>query len=105
MSALPRKPGFGRLTDQFIGAVSSVPANIAEGHSDYTGKQFPRYLRIALASAYETDSWVQVFKDSPLLNQSVSQEKLNEFEKLNIEIIRMLHTLIKRIEAKRRDEE
>ena len=103
-SVLPKKPGMGRLADQFLGAVSSVGANIAEGHSDYKGKQFPRYLRIALGSAYETDNWIQVLKDSSLLEQFVRKEKLDELEELNIEVIKMLHILIKSIEAKRSDD-
>ena len=87
-----------------IGAVSSGGANIAEGNGDYKGKEFPRYLRIALASAHETDNWVQVFKDSTALKRFVSRDKLGELEGLNIEVIRMLNTLVKRIEAKRRGE-
>ncbi len=104
VSAVPEKPGIARLADQLIGAVSSVGANIAEGHCDYRGKEFPRYLRIVLASAHESDNWVQVFKDSTTLKRFVSREKLDELEALNIEVIRMLNTLIKRIEAKRRGE-
>jgi four helix bundle protein len=102
VNALPLKPGIARFADQLVGAVSSIAANIAEGHGDYSGKEFPRYLRIALASAHETDNWVQVFKDSTTLKGFVSREELNELEGLNIEVIRMLNTLIKRIEAKRR---
>ena len=87
-----------------VGAVSSIAANIAEGHCDYKGKEFPRYLRIALASAHETDNWVQVFKDSTALKRFVSRDKLDELEGLNIEVIKKLNTLIKRIEAKRRSD-
>ena len=43
-------------------------------------------------------------KDSSLLEQFVRKEKLDELEELNIEVIKMLHILIKRIEAKRSDD-
>ena len=47
------------LTDQLRRAVVSIPANIAEGHGSSTGN-FARYLDIALGSAAEVDTLLEL---------------------------------------------
>jgi four helix bundle protein len=92
----------GRIIDQLVGSVSSIGANIAEGYPSHEGAEYRRYLNIALGSAYETDNWLQVLKDSALIARHISPDKVSEIEQLNIEIIKMLRALIKSIEQKRK---
>ncbi|MEZ4861182.1 MAG: four helix bundle protein [Caldilineaceae bacterium] len=48
----------GRTTAwQLVDAAASVPANIEEGYGRGFGKDYGRFLRIALGSARETQGW------------------------------------------------
>lgn len=42
---------------QLVNAAGSVPANIEEGYGRGFGKDYARFLRIALGSARETQGW------------------------------------------------
>jgi len=101
---LQKTSGVARIADQLVGAVTSVGANIAEGYPSRQGGEYRRYLNIALGSAYETDNWLQVLKDSAIIARHISPDKVREIEQLNIEVIKMLRTLIKSIEQKRKCE-
>jgi four helix bundle protein len=46
------------LGSQIIRSATSVPANIAEGFGRFKGKEYGRFLQIALGSANETDYWL-----------------------------------------------
>jgi four helix bundle protein len=102
VAELPKTSGATRIIDQLVGSVSSIGANIAEGYPSREGGEYRRYLNIALASAYETDNWLQVLKDSAIIARHISPEKVKEIEQLNIEVIKMLRTVIKSIEQKRK---
>ena len=101
---LQKTSGVARIADQLVGAVTSIGANIAEGYPSRQGGEYRRYLNIALRSAYETDNWLQVLKDSAIIARHISPDKVREIEQLNIEVIKMLRTLIKSIEQKRKCE-
>ncbi|HZP21455.1 MAG TPA: four helix bundle protein [Bauldia sp.] len=45
-----------RLTSQLLRAVASVPANIAEGHTRATRKDFAHFVSIARGSLAETET-------------------------------------------------
>jgi four helix bundle protein len=51
------------LTSQLRRAVSSIPANIAEGAAQASDAQFNRYLLIAIASANEAEYHLLLAKD------------------------------------------
>jgi four helix bundle protein len=51
------------LSSQLRRAVSSIPANIAEGAGHATQPQFNRFLEIAIASAREADYHLLLAKD------------------------------------------
>jgi S23 ribosomal protein. len=80
------------IAEQFLAAITSVGANIAEGSGGYKNKEFVRFLNIALRSAFEADNWLQVIKDSNLIGQL---KALNELENNNLEVIKMLIALIR----------
>ncbi|MDD5746810.1 MAG: four helix bundle protein, partial [Candidatus Omnitrophica bacterium] len=77
---------------QFLAAITSISANIAEGSGGYKDKEFVRFLNIALRSAFETDNWVQLIKDSKII-ENVSL--IRDIETRNLEVIKMLISLIK----------
>ena len=73
---LPRTSSTARIVDQLVGSVSSIGANIAEGYPAREGAEYTRYLNIALRSAYETDNWLQLLKDSAVIARRISREKV-----------------------------
>ena len=84
---------YSRLVQQCLAASTSVGANIAEGNSAHTSKEKKRYFEIALNSSYEFDNWLQILKDSKVFK--IEPVHLNSLEQSNIEVIKILTTLIK----------
>jgi len=86
----PKEEVYG-LTSQLRRAAVSIPSNIAEGYGRFSDKELIHFLFISLGSASEIE------------NQLIISHRLNflkdeEFEKLNnlnVEIIKMLASLIK----------
>jgi four helix bundle protein len=54
---LPREETY-RLTAQITRSVASVPANIAEGHSRSTRRDYANFLAIAKGSLMETETFL-----------------------------------------------
>ncbi len=81
---------YATIVSQCIGAATSVGANIAEGNAAQKSKK--RYFEIALNSAYEFDNWIQILKDSGGICDD--KNKLYEIENENIEVIKILSTLV-----------
>lgn len=84
---------YARLVQQCLAASTSVGANIAEGNSAHTSKEKKRYLEIALNSGYEFDNWLQILKDSKVFK--IEPVLLKNLEQSNIEVIKILTTLIR----------
>ena len=97
MEKLPRSQPAGIISDQLFRSIASVGANIAEGYGSYEGWEYPRYCRIALRSATESDHWLATLRRlfPALLGE------IDEIETFNCESIKMLKGLIKSIVAKR----
>ena len=79
------------LTDQIKRAAYSIPANIVEGHSKNSHKEFIKYLYISRASLEELRYFLLLSKD---LNY-ISSEIYCDFEKKCMQISKMLNGLIK----------
>jgi four helix bundle protein len=99
VSRFPRGQPFWVIGDQLLRSSTSISANIAEGHSSYRGKEYGRFLSYALRSAHETENWLLKLQDSPILQQQVKMESVEAIASLNTEIIKMLTTLLKRVEG------
>ncbi len=54
--SLPKEERFG-LVSQINRASSSIPANIAEGSSRKSQKDYARFIQIALGSAFELETF------------------------------------------------
>ena len=79
------------ISDQLLRASFSVGANIAEGFGKYKGKEYRRFLIMALGSANETEYWLD------LLNESYPRFKgeIDLLLKKNLESIKMLSSAVK----------
>lgn len=91
-SKFPFSEKFG-LTNQLRRASISIPSNIAEGSARYSDKDFIRFLRMAIGSAYEIETQLLIAYDLNFLSME-SQEKL--IQELN-EIIKMISKFAKKL--------
>ena len=89
-SVFPASEKFG-LTDQLKRASISIPSNIAEGSSRNSNKDFIRFLRIAIGSAYEIETQLLIAHDLNFLANTQLQVLTKELE----EIIKMISKFIK----------
>ena len=66
--------------------IFSVGANIAEGFGKYKGKEYQRFLQMALGSSRETEYWLELLRD---IYPRFSRE-IKEILQLNVQTIKML---------------
>lgn len=64
---LPREETFG-LRSQLTRAAVSVPSNVAEGSSRSSGKDYQRFIEIALGSAFELETQLLIAERTALLS-------------------------------------
>lgn len=91
----PRDEVFG-LTNQIRQAVISVPSNIAEGFNRGSDKEFIYFLKVAKGSAAEVETQLIISKKLNYINDDDVKPALDLYN----EIVRMLGTLIIKIEKK-----
>ncbi|MDX2277769.1 MAG: four helix bundle protein [Hyphomonadaceae bacterium] len=84
-----------RLTSQLIRAAISIPANIAEGHTRATRKDYAHFISISRGSAAELETLVLLAERSALLPPGETRPLLASIE----EIGRMLTALHARLKS------
>lgn len=92
--AIPREHNSG-LTSQIRRAALSIAANIAEGCSRPTNRDFAKFLNIAIASSSELEYHLQFAGDANIIPR-------HEFDARSTEVVqvrRMLFGLLKRVRA------
>lgn len=95
-SRLPKNYATYIIKKQIIRSAVSVGANIAEGFGRYKGKEYPRFLQIALGSANETEYWLMIVKEIfPKFSDEIEQ-----IIDLNNQTIRMLASSLKTLRKK-----
>jgi four helix bundle protein len=61
---LPEKRVYWTVSDQLVRSATSIGANIIEGKSASSKKDFMRFYEIALKSANETKYWLGLLRDA-----------------------------------------
>jgi four helix bundle protein len=89
---LPNDEKFG-LIAQLSRAAVSIPANIAEGSSRHSAKDYGRFLQISLGSAFEVQTYFVIIKEM----KWVTPDKIAAAELLTEEEIKMIHSFIKKL--------
>lgn len=82
------------LRNQMIRAAMSVPANIVEGRTQRSEKEFGRFLNYALGSAAELDYHLLIAKDI----RAISEKEYWQAESALSDVRKMLHGLLKRLQ-------
>jgi four helix bundle protein len=88
----PSEEKFG-LISQLTRATVSVPANIAEGSSRNSDKDYARFIQIALGSAFEVQTYLIIAKEM----RWATNEKIEVIEILLEEEIKMMHAFIRKL--------
>lgn len=92
---LPNERTTWVITDQILRASFSVGANIAEGFGRYRGREYSRFLQIALGSARETGYWLELLREiCPRFSLAIEQ-----ILALNEETIKMLVATLRTLKA------
>src|SRR3989338_5562859 len=91
----PKSEIYG-VTSQIRRSAVSIPSNIAEGRSRNTTKDFLHFLSIALGSASELETQLEIAKELSFLNE----EKYLEINALLEEVSKMTVGLMKKLETK-----
>ena len=68
------------IARQLMKSITSISANIAEGHSSFVGKEYSTFLNYALRSAHESDNWLTLLVDSSRLNGKYIRLCWNQFD-------------------------
>lgn len=89
---LPDSEKFG-LTNQMRRAAVSIPANIAEGASRKSEKEFCHFLHIAIGSGFELETLMLVCVDLSYLTKEDTNDYLTELE----ELLKMINSFISKM--------
>ena len=82
---------YSRIRDQFIGAIISIPLNIAEGNGRHSTKEKTNFYKIARGSTFECIPIISICQEMGLLSDKNNEHIRNELN----DISRMLSGLIK----------
>lgn len=83
---------YNRIRDQFIGAIISVPLNLAEGSGRKSIKDRANFYKIAQSSAFECIPLTSICHQIGLINEDIFNKWRAEIE----EICKMIAGLIRR---------
>lgn len=82
---------------QIVRSSVSIGANIAEGFGRYKGKEYERFLQIALGSANETEYWLLILRET----YSNFVKEIDTILAINNQTIRMLASSLKSLRRKK----
>lgn len=91
---LPSEEKYGMISQLTRSAVS-IPANIAEGSSRNSDKDYARFIQIALGSAFESQTYLVLIKEM----NWIKIEEIEVAEILLEEEIKMLHSFLKKLNS------
>jgi four helix bundle protein len=81
------------LRSQIVRAAMSIPTNIVEGAGQKSGREFGRFIRIALNSSSELEYHLMMARDIGLIARSDFESLVNQA----IEVRKMLYGLLARV--------
>lgn len=88
-SQLPKTEKYG-LVSQINRCVVSIPANIAEGSSKFSQKDFVRFLQISLGSAFELETHIILCQDLEFITSEQSLPLIQKIQRLQKRITALI---------------
>lgn len=85
------------ISDQLLRSSFSVGANIAEGFGKYKGREYGRFIKIALGSANETEYWLELVTD---IYPNLVKDVKTILSK-NLETIKMLSATLRSLKQRK----
>lgn len=79
---------------QFLRAITSIGANIAEGYGRLYKKSYRQFLSIARGSCFESDYWLEIILELG----SFDSKKIRDFTERNNESAKMLTAMMKNLD-------
>lgn len=92
-SKFPEAEKFG-LTNQLRRASVSIPSNIAEGSSRNSDKDFSKFLKITLGSAYEIETQLLITRDLQFITEKELEDIISELEQIIKMVSKFNSTLV-----------
>jgi len=83
---LPEKRVYWTVSDQLVRSATSIGANIIEGKSASSKRDFIKYYEIALKSANETKYWLGLLRDA----LDADKNEINRLMKETTELAKIL---------------
>lgn len=83
VNKLPNKRGFWSIGDQLLRSATSIGANMIEGQSSSSRREFIKFYEIALKSANETKYWLALLRDTTEANKDSTSQLLIEVEEIS----------------------
>lgn len=83
VSKAERERVFESLFEQLVRSATSVGANVVEGKSGSSKKDFINYLRIALKSSNETKYWLCLLRDTAKADREAVVPLIREADELS----------------------
>ena len=80
------------LINQLLRSGTSIGANIHEGNYASSRQDFINKFQIALKECYETEYWLDIFKDSALLSNDAHRKLMGDCNKIRIMLIKSINT-------------
>ncbi len=93
VARLLKEKGEKGFADQIKRSGTSISANIAEGNHPQSRADMISKFEIALKEANETENWLNIFKKSGLIDDSVFAPVHNKLVKIKILLIKSIQTL------------
>jgi four helix bundle protein len=82
LNLFPEKRLYWVIGDQLLRSATSIGANIVEGKSASSRKDFIKYYEIALKSANETKDWIGLVRDATDIDKTETKKLLSEAEEI-----------------------
>jgi four helix bundle protein len=92
----PKHEQYG-IVSQMQRAAASIPANIAEGHTRDSTKEFLRHLSIALGSLAELETWLTIARRLNYLDQEPTDNLVEHCDHLGRSLRNLQKALRRRL--------